>query len=252
MKNSAILLSASILCICTSCNPVLYSSVGQNVPLFKEKGEVAIAASLGTTEDAGGIAFQFAAAPDSSLAIITSFYAMGSGKNTSSDNSTDWQGKGNYFEIGAGKFGRIGGNFHYEAFLGLGFGGIRNSYGSSSNVDVKFIKPFLQPSVGLIANQWFDLALTPRIAYVSYTDFMVRTQDQTLQQEADDFYRDKKNSIVLEPGVTIRWGYRSIKAQLQYSGTTLSARPQTYVNINSNYFSLGVQWLISKRYIKNK
>ena len=246
MKNPAYIFFIFILCLASSCRPVVYSTIGQNVPLFRDKGEVSLVAGLSATEDGGGMGFQFAGAVDSSLAIITSFYFLGNGENVSSD---DWQGKGNYFEIGGGKFGGFSRSLHYEAFLGCGFGGIRNSK-ASSDIHVRFIKPFIQPSIGVSAGEWFDFAFTPRVALASYTYHSVQTNDQFIQQEADNYFRDRKSTVVFEPGVTLRFGYRSLKAQIQYCGTSFTEKDQTYLEVNSNYFSLGLQWMIARKFLK--
>jgi len=44
MKSQCILLVFPIAILMASCSPVLYTPVGQNVPLFKEKGEATIEA----------------------------------------------------------------------------------------------------------------------------------------------------------------------------------------------------------------
>src|SRR5689334_19848531 len=65
------------ICLISSCAPVVYAPVGQNVPLLKNKGDITFNASAASTEDAGGVGLQFASALDSSFALISSLYFMG-------------------------------------------------------------------------------------------------------------------------------------------------------------------------------
>lgn len=223
------------------CSPVPYANVGLNVPMLKQKGEVNLNASYGTTEDAEGFALQTAAAVDSSLSIIASLYIM---KNLA---HTDWEGKGSYFEFGAGKFGNVSANgkFIYDAHLGLGFGSIRNESGNSS-LDVKFIKPFLQGSIGF-NHKIIDVALTSRFAVVNFTDNTFRFDDVTYSAEATEFFRDNKTKFVFEPGVTVRVGYEAIRLSLQFCTSTFTVEERfSNSNINSDYFGVGLNALIGR------
>src|SRR5436190_23999941 len=78
----------------SSCAPVLYTSVGQNVPLFKEKGEVAISGGASNTENSGndylydyssadGVNLQAAVAIKDNFAVMSSFYSL---KNSNSSS----------------------------------------------------------------------------------------------------------------------------------------------------------------------
>lgn len=245
MRTIQALSFTTFLIFAASCSPVVYSTIGQNVPLLRNKGEFSINASAASSDDGEGGGFQFAAAPDSNFAIITSFYSL---KNETSD---EWQGRGSYFELGAGRFGHMDPKnkiFIAEIFLGIGYGGIRNSdQNSSSRLDVRFIKPFIQPSIG-ISGTWYDVALTPRVAWVSYTSQLVSVDDPELRTQAEQFFDDKKNTIVFEPGFTLRLGYKSIRGQLQYNASTFSYRENSDVNINNQFLSMGIHWLISKRF----
>jgi hypothetical protein len=234
-----------ILVTVASCSPVVYSTIGQNVPLFRSKGEVSADASIVSSDDGDGGGFQFAAAPGNNFAIITSFYSL------ANKTSGEWRGQGSYFEFGAGRFGYLDPGkktFITEVFLGMGFGGIKNEdQNSASRVDVTFIKPFVQPSIG-ISGKWYDVALTPRFALVSYTNNTITVDDPQYQTEAEQYFDDKKNTFVFEPGITIRLGYKSVRGQFQYNASTFSYRENSDVNINNQFVSAGIHWLISKRF----
>ena len=154
-----------------SCSPVVYSTNGQVVPLFHERGEATVSGGFSTTDDAEGFHVQAAGSVSDHWALLSSVYSL---KSKSSDN---WKGHGTYVEFGGGRFGSFGKNnmFIYETFAGVGYAGIRNSY-QNSTLDVNFIKPFIQPSIG-ISQKWVDVALTPRFGLVSYTDHTISTTD---------------------------------------------------------------------------
>src|SRR5690606_15803703 len=152
-----------------ACGPVLYSNVGHNVPFFHEKGgvsgKISYVASDGG-ESASGIGIQGAYSVSDKVALISNFYSMKG--DYSGDN--EWEGNGSYVEIGGGLFG--GGStkkFLYDAFAGIGTGSIKNqSVTNTEFINVKFFKPFIQPSFGF-SSRYFDIALTPRVAYLAYT-----------------------------------------------------------------------------------
>src|SRR5688572_22818447 len=163
------LISLAVACIgVSSCSPVLYTTVGQNVPLFKQKGEVAFSGGSAATshEDdvssAEGFNIQAAAAIDSSLSIMCSLYSL---KNMDADN--DWIGKGNYFELGIGKFKQSSkSKLIGEVFCGVGFGEIKNS-STFGDISEHYIKPFIQPSGGF-SSKIVDVAITTRVAMVFF------------------------------------------------------------------------------------
>src|SRR5690349_7318056 len=143
MKQIALHLVVMAAIVVTACSPVVYSTVGQNVPLFHQKGEVTGYAGLASTSDANGLALQVAGSTSDHFALMSSFYTMSS-KTTEEDN---WSGKGSYWEFGLGGFGSLSKsnpNFRFEAFAGLGLRKIEN-HKADEAVNLKFIKPFIQP-----------------------------------------------------------------------------------------------------------
>jgi hypothetical protein len=226
----------------SSCSPVPYSNVGMNVPMLKAKGEVNLNASYGVTQDAEGLGLQIAAAADSSFGVMASFYYLA---NTP---GTDWTGKGNFTEFGVGKFGSTeNGKFIYDGYLGLGFGGIKNESGNSM-LNTKFIKPFIQGSIGF-NHKIIDVALTTRFAVVSFTDQSFRFDDPVYSQEAAAFFRENETKFIFEPGITARVGFEAIRLSLQYCASTYPIDDRyPNSNINTEYFSIGLNALIGKRW----
>jgi hypothetical protein len=231
-----------------SCSPVLYSTVGQNVPLFKEKGEVSMGAGFATTNDGSGLSVQLSGAVSNRVALLGSFYSL-SVANTGDDV---WSGNGSYGELAAGTFGTLNakGNLVYEFFGGIGSGKIENSR-NTFKADVKYFKPFIQPSFGF-TSMWFEAAFTPRIGVVSYTDHAFTWDDPAETTYWEAAFKNNKTTLVFEPGLTFRTGYKGIKLQMQYSYTTFDPwnaygngdKPAT----NTDFFSIGLNYMITKRY----
>lgn len=242
----ALLVIGSNLC---SCGPVLYSNVGQNVPLFQEKGEFTIQlghSSTGGAATAGGFGGKAAVAFSDKFQAIGSFYGM---KNPGNPDFDEWKGKGGYWELGTGWYG--GGKnprFRYEAIIGFGKGWIENSslINSKHYFNSKYLKPFIQPSWGFVS-RFFEVALTPRIAFLSFKE----TEDYQLpperQGDAIKFFDQRNNNFVFEPGITLRGGYEGVMLELQYSSSILQETFTEFSVINNEHFSIGVRFLISER-----
>ena len=81
MKTVFKILSFSLMIagMLTSCGPVLYSNVGQNVPLFQEKGEFSGQLSYSNSDGAwvaDGVGLQGAYAISDKVGVISSFYSL--------------------------------------------------------------------------------------------------------------------------------------------------------------------------------
>lgn len=252
-KISTYVIFVSLLCMkLTGCSPIMYSNIGQNVPMFTEKGEVAAQVAIASSGSDGmayanGIALNAATAVTDKWSAIMSFYSMNNKEEPSAD---EWDTKGSYFELGAGRYGRLGRKwFAYEITGGLGFGGIKND-GGGNKVHVNYIKPFIQPSIGFIT-PYGDIILTPRIAYVGYTNKDVVTNQPELRQQTDYFFEEQSSSIVFEPGLTVRGGFKNVKLQAQWNWSTFRQDYGELYPVNNQYVSLGVFILFSNRYKKD-
>lgn len=238
-----------------ACTPVLYSNVGQNVPLLKEKGDfsaqVAYSESDGG-EDGGwlarGVGIQGAYAISEKIAAIGSFYSLGG----VDDDDTDWSGKGSYFELGAGWYGgQPEKKFLYEVFLGLGSGSIKNSASNANDyINVGYLKPFVQPSLAF-STKYFDMALTPRIALLSYT----KKDDYRLTSTEYDpvsYFEENNNQVLFEPGILFRGGFPSVKLELQFNYSTVQGTTYDDYSLNNKLFSsIGLRFLIPSKTLEN-
>jgi hypothetical protein len=236
-----------IAAISNGCSPVMYSTVGQNVPMFKEKDELTINAAYAVVygedyTDGNGLGIQAAYAISNKWAAMASYYNLNNLENPEED---EWNSHGSYFELGGGYYGAISKKFRYEVFGGLGYGSISNKV-AMDNVDVSFLKPFIQPSAGFVT-RYFDFIFTPRVSFITFTSYSCNIRDKNLEMQANAFCEENKNALAIEPGFTMRIGADPVKLQLQYNRTSFdSSTPQIYP-VNRDYFSIGLHILISNK-----
>lgn len=234
-----------------SCNPILYSNVGQNVPMFQNKDELVLNGGYvlttgGDYSDADGVGVHAAYAVTDKLAAMGSFYSMSGIKDPDYD---EWEGKGSYFEAGFGAYGATESKmFLYEVFGGIGTGSIQNTslINPGDNMDVKFLKPFIQPSFGF-TSPYFEMALTPRLAYLTYTSNSYHFTESDQEGLVEAFFTENDNKVVFEPGLTLRGGLPGAKIQLQYVYSTFTPTFEEIQTVNNSFFSLTLYLLVSDR-----
>jgi len=244
IKNPILAILAVIMINLSACSPILYSTVGQNVPLFREKGEVALNAGLAVSGNSNyfgttGINVQLAVAPTNSLAVISSFYSL---------KESDGTGKGNYFELGIGKFKyNPKSNLTGEIFFGAGLGSIKSSP-DGYQISSDFLKVFIQPSGGF-TSKVFDIAFTPRVGVVNFLSH----KNEGNEQEINQFFSDKKTTVVFEPGITLRLGFKNVKLQYQYNYSTFNYNSNGYNDfdlVNDTFMSFNLYFLMTERWAK--
>lgn len=230
-----ILTWAAGITLLTSCTPTFYSTVGQNVPMFHNKGEVTLSGgimSAGSTVDGinpllgngPGIALQTAVAVDSSVAVFASYYHL--------DDNDDWNVVGDYIELGGGLFTyKPKTSFATELFAGIGYGTIDNSL-TGEEINVAFVKYFLQPSTGF-SGRVFEVAFTPRLGLVDYL-----AHSPSDRSDVQDYFNNKQTTFVFEPGLTLRLGFKNFKVQYQmnYSTFTFNQPQSTDIDPVMKYY----------------
>lgn len=85
---------------------------------------------------------------------------------------------------------------------------------------------------------------------VNYTSHSYNLSDTQLSYRVEKFFDDKGTTLVFEPAVTLRLGYEGVKVQLQYSHTSFSYDTFDWDPVDANFYSLGVQFLISRRFAR--
>lgn len=242
-----------VLIIFTACNPVMYAPTAFQVPLFEEKGEVSITAAYHDLDhgDGHGLNLQFAAAVDSSLAFTFTFNQF-SDTNESQDKLLNdaWRSSGTYWEAGVGTFGFFhpSSKFKYELYGGIGYGNAKNVT-SKDKISNSVLKPYFQPNIG-ISGKYLEIAVSTRFALVSFMNTTNITSDPELSRYVNDFFNAKQNTVVFEPGFTLRGGNKNLKVQFQYSTTSFQHKDRhgSIFGYADDYMNLGLTYMISKRY----
>lgn len=211
--------------------------------MFKEKGEISGNVSATFSEESNkivGVTVQGAYAISEEIAAS---FTVSTLKQLKSDDAF-WAGQGVFYEIGAGTYGTFDNKmFTYEVFGGLGSGYVRNQNPDRANeiLTTKIFKPYIQPSIG-ISTAIFEVAFTPRLAYASYnmTGYNSISGGNVIEQ-------NKRGSMVIEPGMTLRAGFRGTKFQLQYNYSTFDS-PEGITGLMKNTsLTFGLFFLLSQR-----
>lgn len=232
MKYLPVLFVAVVLSLFfSSCGPLVYTNYGPNAPLLSEKGESAISAGMNITmsdlydDNLAGVSLTGATAVGQNFALAGAFHYSGG------QSEDEWTRRSSYWELGAGWFKKNEGTVMFEVYGGPGFGTINNESSLNENIQVKYVKPFIQPTIG-----WrfkiIDLALTSKIAYVTFTSDRVIFIDQ----EPVSLGRD---SFCWDPAFTFRVG-KTVKFQYQISYSTFQANNEYYYYTHNWFFSFGI------------
>ncbi len=155
----------------------------------------------------------------------------------------DWRARFNYIEGSVGTFGKIDqSNFIYEAFAGVGKAFINNDR-SNETANIRYLKPFIQPSIG-IRKKSVEIALTTRIALVTYQVYDIRIADQRESTNLLSFFDEKQSTLVFEPVFTSRFGTEVIKFEFQYAYSTFAQREVTNGWVDKSVFTLGLNFYL--------
>lgn len=243
-------LAAFVVCV-SSCSPALYSTVGQNVPLFKNKGEVAFSGGKSNSTNVydltRGFHAQLAMAVDSNLAVISSLYRL---KSVDDETVEAWKGRGSYFEVGIGKFKPSkSGKVTSEIFVGAGLGSLKNTF-ERQYVNARYLKPFIQPSFGFTSKH-FDAGFTLRVALVSYLSHSYELEGEG-NHYISTFFSTKKRVLVFEPGITLRGGFKHVKLQIQSNYSTFSYENEDFDVVFKHYGSIGLIFLVDGNSAKGR
>jgi hypothetical protein len=212
MKLSGLLLIAMLLFI-GSCAPKYYMPNGHNVPMFKERGEARASLSSISVSEAQGVDLQTAFAISSNTALmLNGFFVNKSGIHDSTGQ--EFGASGLLLEAGAGYFMPINRLMVFEVYGGGGGGNLKHRYLQGGGASFSVIRGFVQPQFG-ISSRVVDAAFSLRLCGLGYTGISNHAQhDADIQQvnylEAHPF------SVLVEPSITLRGGWKYVKLQLQF------------------------------------
>jgi len=189
-KQFSLLLFTSAIFLINSCAPAYVPNV-VNAPMLTNKGEMQASVHFG----ASGFNPQFAYAITDHLGIMVnaSFIDV----TSDSTSTTKSYHKHTFYEFGPGYYTNFGSRFKFGTYGGVGFGTINAEYDNdlwSSRTDVKCIRLFLQPTIGL-TSKILDVGISTRFVVVTFN------QDS-----------NKDTGIMFEPALTAKLGWDHIKA----------------------------------------
>jgi hypothetical protein len=175
----------------------MYVPNSRNVPLFNGQGEFKGGVMLGT-----GIDVQGAVALTDNIGVMGSYSFLNETRNDPLDPNQTFKRNGKFFEGGLGYY-KASRDKRVELYIGYGQGEgtTTGQYGflglgqQEVIVTGKYNRLFLQPSIGT-NNSSFNIFFTPRISYVTYTEF----QSGVIIEKPDE-----KGHLFFEPAATARF-----------------------------------------------
>lgn len=224
------------------CTHYYYAPNAHNVPLLKEKNDKKINAAICSGDEFSGFEAQLAIAVKKNLGIMANFITA-NGKVTSNlgNARVDYSesGEGKLFEIGVGYFKPTNHKTVFETYMGGGLGTISNNY-THGHSEVKFNRLFIQSNLGISLKR-FEIAFSARMAGLNYHSIDYNSLE-TPDFDDLEYIKNNKFSLLFEPAITIRTGWKHTKIQLQYVVSK---------NINNNKlqqelsnFNLGLHFFI--------
>ena len=94
---------------------------------------------------------------------------------------------------------------------------------SVGNSQLNYVKSFIQPSIGMRFKN-FQCALSARAAHLYYNHVDNEIVDGHRQSILLDKLSDNRSSILFEPALTVRAGFRQVKFQFQLAGSFMNSK----------------------------
>lgn len=227
-----------VVLMVSACN-VAYIPNKHNVPLMQYKGDASV--SISTTN------LQAAYAVSDHLAVMGNVYfRQNSWENSPDSNNTMvWDYQANRFlgEAALGYYQSLGKDGVFEVYGGGGLGSIRFTLDDqnpafSKEYQASMVKAFIQPDIGY-KSEYFDAVFSTRLSYIGFSN--VDTTNYTPAGLVSDnlFNLDKHPYFFVEPAITLRFGYRFIKAYAQ--GILAAKLNQEDINYRSFGINVGIE-----------
>ena len=210
----------------SSCSRYYYQPNAVNAPMMKEKGDLKIGISgttssgdlNGTNTSSSILNLQTAYSPIQYLGLMVNYsnYNYSFGEEDPSKGDVD--ANAGLFEGGVGGYYPI---INRESGFGLiadtyvGYGGGK----LSSDVNMNFNRLFIQPGIN-VTFPYFDIGLATRISGIKYSNFDAHGMSPEYISQQGLTEITQKRHYFFEPALTLRAGYKFIKAELQVVGST--------------------------------
>jgi hypothetical protein len=238
------ILSFSLLICATflfgACGTI-YAPNTVNTPLFHEKGEIQL-----HIDNQSNVQAAMAVSNHLGLMVNGAFPSY-TGTNNEEKSS------GSLVEVGLGYFKGNPNGLIMEIYGGAGTGKadlntLSSTGQTTSHIDAQGTRLFVQPSVGL-SRPFFDIAFTPRFSLLKYSDANYNGFSASVVDERGYAQLTNTSWLFLEPALTLRGGYKFIKAQIQL-GKTIKLTDKNLAFAKS-FNSFGITLDIGKWYNKH-
>lgn len=242
------------------CSHYFYTPESHNVPLLSEKNDlhVELKSSFGA-EGFDNTEMQSAYAITNRIGIMGSAL-LGTYETSVSNEQQDGisyesaNGNISFFNIGAGFFTPVWEKFVFETYLGYGIGNVKNVYDNIGESKLRYGKPFIQPSFGY-KTKYFEAAISSRLNSLNYYKIEDSQTPIHFRDRFTNNIRNNKNSLLLEPAITARGGWKKLKIQLQLSKSYNLNNDLFRFNEDNNFFdnknntriSIGVVYSINMK-----
>jgi hypothetical protein len=249
---AARLLPWSLLAVLlTGCGSYHYMPNTHNVPLFHEKGEVRamigrsvvgspppqyLLQTMGSMilYNQPGFELQGAYALTGHVGLMANGFSVHNGSDL----------KARFAEAGAGWFTELGDHVVVEAYATAGMGVIREELDRGGSTRINLARACLQPGLGYSSRN-FDLAFSLRITALSYGGYSGPLTDADGEEVGTALLDGQAPRVIMEPALTLRFGPRSAKMQVQWGWANNQGRP---LDIVDQTFSLGLQLNINHHF----
>ena len=211
-----------------SCSMSYYTPNAQNVPLNDEKLEGGANLSFQKGLYSRGLNLQTAFSPVNHFGILLNYhYFSATYSYTSSNfftgvsNTDEGEVKRNFVEMGMGYYIKFQEKFVFEVYGGMGWGNSNFENHGDTYYNINHIRGkltdnryFLQPAIGWILSEHFELAFSNRFCLLNYKDLILRGGSEINVYEL--LRVDDNPLFLIEPAVTLRVGGKNIKFQYQF------------------------------------
>lgn len=234
----------------TSCSRYYYQPNAVHAPMLKEKNDLKIGINGNFGQEdfdnnesfSSVVNFNAAYSPVKHLGIMTSFTNYRYNLDEENAASGEVDAHATLFEAGVGGYYPVvenekGLKLVADTYIGYGGGKLK------SDVNMNFDRIFIQPGINLTF-PFFDVGLAGRFSGIKYKNFNNNGMSQDYLDEKRLLNITDKRHFFFEPALTLRGGYKFIKAQFQVVKSV--AFENVGWNYDDNMVTLGIQFSIEE------
>lgn len=236
MKRPIVFIFIIVVIVFTSCSPIYYVPNTQEIPLFTEKNQGRGHIGLGNTSETSLFKISGAYSFSKHFGITGNVFLV------SAKSSNGQTKKGASTGLGLVHFLPVDENFIFESTLGFASGKAINEDIKGIENEVRFVNFYCQPSIGQ-AMKHFEMIFSLKYNIHTYTKLnstllslaQVDNVNTPLGQKILFDYPLDKTYHFLEPALTIRFGWESVKLHVQFVYSSLISQTDFYrerANIN--------------------